>query len=142
MTYIKKIKPANSKGFTLIELMISMVIVGILVTISLPLVQSYFIKSQHAAALKEIMSGKASMEISFYEELAVTSASQISLLSSTQHCSSISATNNLTAGTAQIDCTILGSPAILGAVVSLKRSNDGLWGCSSTAPAEYTANCR
>jgi type IV pilus assembly protein PilA len=142
MNHSRHINVTKGNGFTLIELMIALAIIGILVTITLPQIQSYFIKAQHSSALEEIMSGKTSMEISFYQELIITTPDQINLQSSSKVCSSITAVNNLTAGTGRIQCTITGAGQIDGAVVTLDRANTGLWTCSSTAPAQYTANCR
>lgn len=130
------------KGFTLIELLVATAIVGIISAIALPIYEGFFSKAQHAGAVQEISSGKSSMEISFYHEEAVTDPSQINLPASTKNCSSISANNDLGAGTALIECTLQGTAEIHGKTVSLQRSSAGVWSCSSTAPAQYTAHCQ
>ena len=142
MNQIRQLNIVRAPGFTLIELMIALAIISIIVAIVLPLIQSYFIKAQHASAIEEIRAGKTSMEISFYQELTVTTPDEVNLQNASKVCSSITAVNNLAAGTGRIQCTITGASAINGAVVTLDRTSSGLWHCSSTAPAQYTANCR
>lgn len=51
------------KGFTLIELMIVVAIIGILAAVGLPAYQDYTIKAQSTSALKEITPAKEQVEV-------------------------------------------------------------------------------
>jgi type IV pilus assembly protein PilA len=62
MKSMKMVKKAQA-GFTLIELMIVVAIIGILAAVAIPAYQDYVAKSKFAAALAEVSPGKTGFEV-------------------------------------------------------------------------------
>ncbi len=135
----------KQSGFTLIELMIVVAIIGILAAIAIPAYQDYVAKSQATAGLSDITPGKTQYEILVNEGGTISSASDIGLQSKTTRCDSINVTApDATTGAASpaIECTLKGNPKVANKKIQLNRADNGAWSCTSDLDDPYLpANC-
>ena len=142
------------KGFTLIELMIVVAIIGILAAIAIPQYQNYIAKSQVSRAVAELGAIKTAFEDCLNNgkitagacDLGYTGSSIMSLsapavtTAGTAPSTAVTNTVNLTS-TGTIAGTFAGSASSAltdtATTVTWTRSTLGSWSCATTAVPKY-----
>lgn len=130
----------NIKGFTLIELMIVVAIIGILAAIAIPMYQNYVARSQITAAVAELNGAKPQYEL-------IMNGASVS------GGAAFTVPNMFFAGTQSNICTYTVNPpdasnvsdqalvcqlqnvasVLIGEFVYLNRDANGTWQCSTSA---------
>ncbi|MFU6377940.1 pilin [Metapseudomonas otitidis] len=128
------------KGFTLIELMIVVAIIGILAAIAIPAYRNYIARSESNTGLQAIAPLKTAVEDAYARGLADDSIT-IGALGSSQTASPLGDIR-VTPGADETTLTFTfnnqASPPVRGAVHTLTRTNNtGTWACTSSIDADF-----
>lgn len=143
------------KGFTLIELMIVVAIIGILAAIAIPQYQNYVGRSNFAAGLSTVNALKTNIEDYVLNEGAfpagtldanaespanTTPLGKIGAVSTDLGKLVLAASGTAGGGTAALTFA-KGNPGIKGKVITLTRTDEGSWTCSTDADEVYVKGC-
>ena len=134
-------KAQMQKGFTLIELMIVVAIIGILAAVAIPQYQNYIAKSQMTRVVGELSALKTAAETILMEGGVPSTADELgftesSLLKKTNNEPTVSFDAQ---GKGSIVGTLEGaSSAVNTAKVTISRTVGGVWSCGITKPTGTT----
>lgn len=132
----------RQRGFTLIELMIVVAIIGVIAGTAIPLYQNYVAKSQVMAGYAEISAPRRMYEVYVGDGIAgaVYTADSLGMDVSSTRCDYVITPPTANGSvTDAIRCDLKGSSVLTGMFISLDRVSDGSWLCraSPTMPDKY-----
>ena len=151
-------KATMQKGFTLIELMIVVAIIGILAAIAIPQYQNYIARSQVSRVMGETSAVKTAVETCLLDGLAAadcnigwTKSNLLGVATTTNESTEektgqtgLTITYPTSGGAASIQATFGGNAAtaINGKTLTWSRSEEGSWTCATTVDKKFApAGC-
>ncbi len=137
-------KAQMQKGFTLIELMIVVAIIGILAAIAIPQYQNYIARSQFSEAHTLLGGARTAVQERVDQGRAFTNNDELGLKLSGRY-GAIGAPAAYTAGasTYALTYTFAGANANLNgrSVTYTYTASTGSWACTTNVDQKYATNC-
>lgn len=132
MTRVTVVRKTET-GFTLVELMIVVAIIGILATLAIPAYQDYVAKAKFGVALAEVSAGKVGIDTRLNDGETVSKPEEVGLAAAatpTANCKFGAAADP---DAASLTCQIVAGPvAVKDQTITLTRDKDtGAWRCSA-----------
>lgn len=120
----------EQQGFTLIELMIVVAVIGILTAVAVPAYTNYVAKSKWTAAHSELSWSMTKVEASIVTG-GQPGLQEVGISSVSSHCTStLEVLNN---GSAALVCNIIGGSAIVAnGSITMSRDTGGSWTCKTS----------
>ena len=130
----------QQSGFTLIELMIVVAIIGILAAIALPAYTDYTIRAKVSEGVVQASGAKATIA----ENMANAQAPCAGVNTGTIGMTTISCTSTATTGTIGVSvATGINNTTVTFNLVGTSTSNGTTWDCNNPSDAKYVpAECR
>jgi type IV pilus assembly protein PilA len=132
------------KGFTLIELMIVVAIIGILAAVAIPAYQDYIARAQVSEAVNLLASGKTGMA-EYFADKATWPAAASEVMGSTtgKYTATIAILSSATTGLMTLEATMkssnINSQITSGTVVLTTTDGGKIWTCTSAGSTSALA---
>ena len=128
-------------GFTLIELMIVIAIIGVISAIAIPMYQNYVVKSQITSAIAELNGARPQYELIINDGSASNAPSftvdNMFFSTTSNICKYVVYAPVIGVSNPALECKLINVSSILkGQSVYLNRVKDGTWLCSTSIGIE------